>query len=119
MESQPEGCDTRSGGLTPPYEAVALYLRRCSDAYAHTHIICLPARHHRLVLANGDLCSRSLTTGRSARRMADFRNRGSLTIGIEWRGYGWVLAPTPSRAARKFRASTAATDAACGSPPTL
>ena len=34
MECQPEGRDIRSGGLTPLYEALALYLRRCSDAYA-------------------------------------------------------------------------------------
>ncbi len=33
MEGQPEGRDTRSGGLTQLYEALALYLRRCSDAY--------------------------------------------------------------------------------------
>jgi len=34
MEGQPEGRDTRSGGLTQLYEALALYLRRCSDAYS-------------------------------------------------------------------------------------
>ena len=33
MESEPESRDTRSGGLTPLYEALALYLRRFSDAY--------------------------------------------------------------------------------------
>ena len=33
MESQPNGRDARSGGLTPLHEALARYLRRCSDAY--------------------------------------------------------------------------------------
>ncbi len=32
LESQPEGRDTRSGGLTPLDEALALYLRTCGAA---------------------------------------------------------------------------------------